>query len=50
MVFYAVQQIVIAFEANRTQPPPAPSKGGYLPLEGAGGGEISKHQDTIFSL
>jgi hypothetical protein len=27
MIFYAMQQIDIAFEANKTQPPPAPSKG-----------------------
>jgi hypothetical protein len=26
---YAMQQIDIDFEANKTQPPPAPSKGGY---------------------
>jgi hypothetical protein len=38
MILYAMQQIDIDFDANKTQPPPAPSKGGYLPLEGAGGG------------
>jgi hypothetical protein len=50
MFFYAMQQIDIDFEANRTRPPPAPSKGGYPPLEGAGGGEICKLQNTIFPL
>jgi hypothetical protein len=48
--FSTLQQIDIAFEANKTQPPPAPSKGGYPPLEGEGGGEICKLQHTISPL
>jgi hypothetical protein len=41
MIIYAMQQIDIDFDANKAQPPPAPSKGG---------GEICKLQNTIFPL
>jgi hypothetical protein len=50
MIIYAMQQIDIDFDANSAQPPPAPSNGGYPPLEGAGGGEICKLQNTISPL